>query len=76
MNMEPLREFVSLETRKRELDAELKATKQRLDELEEIIIPMFIEAGVPSMDVEAEGATHSLLVHLPGRIRQPAQRPR
>ncbi len=57
MNMEPLREFVSLETRKRELDAELKTTKQRLDELEEIIIPMFIEAGVPGMDVKAEGAT-------------------
>jgi len=36
MNMEPLREFVSLETRKKELDAELKAAKQRLDELEEV----------------------------------------
>ena len=35
MNMEPLREFVSLENRKKDLDAELKAVKQKLDELEE-----------------------------------------
>jgi hypothetical protein len=63
MNMEPLREFVSLEARKKELDAELKAAKQRLDELEEIIIPMFIEAGVPSMTVAVDGARRTLAIY-------------
>ena len=51
MIMEPLREFASLEARKKELDAELKATQQKLNELEELIIPQFIEEGVPSMSV-------------------------
>jgi hypothetical protein len=63
MNMEPLREFVSLETRKKELDADLKAAKQRLDELEEIIIPQFIEDGVPSMTVEVNGAKRTLSIY-------------
>ena len=63
MNMEPLREFVSLETTRRRLDAELKATKQRLDELEETIIPMFIEAGVPAMTVEVEGVKRTLSIY-------------
>jgi len=63
MNLEPLREFVSLENRKRELDADLKATRQRLDELEEVIIPMFIEAGVPSMTVEADGVKRTLSIY-------------
>jgi len=63
MNMEPLREFVSLEARKKELDAELKAANQKLDELEEKIIPMFIEEGVPSMAVEADGHTRTLSIY-------------
>jgi hypothetical protein len=63
MNMEPLREFVSLETRKKELDADLKATKQRLDELEQQIIPMFVEEGVPSMTVEADGVKRTLSIY-------------
>ncbi len=63
MNLEPLREFVSLENRKKELDAALKATKQKLDELEEIIIPMFIEAGVPAMTVEVDGARRTLSIY-------------
>ena len=63
MNMEPLREYVSLEARKKELDAELKATNQRLDELEEKIIPMFVEEGVPSMAVEADGHTRTLSIY-------------
>jgi hypothetical protein len=63
MNMEPLREFVSLETRKKELDADLKATKQRLDELEEQIIPMFVEEGVPSMTVEVDGLKRTLSIY-------------
>lgn len=63
MNMEPLREFVSLETRKKELDADLKATKQRLDVLEEQIIPMFVEEGVPSMTVEVDGVKRTLSIY-------------
>jgi hypothetical protein len=63
MNLEPLREFVSLENHKKELDADLKATKQRLDELEETIIPMFIEEGVPSMTVEVDGAKRTLSIY-------------
>jgi hypothetical protein len=63
MNLEPLREFVSLEQRKKDLDAELKATKQKLDELEDQIIPMFIEAGVPSMTVEVNGAKRTLSIY-------------
>ena len=63
MDMEYPREFVSLETRKRGLDAELKATNQRLDELEELIIPLFINEGVPSIAVTVDGATRSLTIH-------------
>jgi hypothetical protein len=63
MNMEPLREFVSLEKKKKDLDAELKAAKQRLDELEEIIIPMFVAKGVPSMVVEVPGMTRTLTLY-------------
>jgi hypothetical protein len=63
MQLEPLREFVSLEQKKKDLDAELKATKQKLDELEDQIIPMFIEAGVPSMTVEVNGAKRTLSIY-------------
>jgi len=63
MNMAPLREFVSLENKKKNLDAELKAARQRLDELEEIIIPMFIEKGVPAMVVEADGVSRTLSIY-------------
>ena len=63
MNMEQLREFVSLENRKRDLDAELKAANQRLDALEDLIIPQFIEAGVPSIAVTVDGATRTLSIY-------------
>lgn len=63
MNMEQLREFVSLENKKRDLDAELKATNQKLDELEDLIIPQFIEAGVPSIAVTVDGATRTLSIY-------------
>jgi len=63
MNMEQLREFVSLENRKRDLDAELKAANQRLDELEDLIIPQFIEAGVPSIAVTVDGNTRTLSIN-------------
>jgi len=63
MNMEQLREFVSLENRKRDLDAELKTANQRLDELEDLIIPQFIEAGVPSIAVTVDGSTRTLSIY-------------
>ena len=63
MNLEQLREFVSLENRKRDLDAQLKETNQRLAELEDLIIPQFVEAGVPSMAVTVDGATRTLSIY-------------
>ena len=63
MNMEMLREFVSLENRKRDLDAELKAANQKLGELEDVIIPQFIEAGVPSIAVTVDGTTRTLSIY-------------
>jgi hypothetical protein len=54
---------VSLENRKRDLDAELKAANQRLDELEDLIIPQFIEAGVPSIAVTVDGSTRTLSIN-------------
>ena len=59
MNTEQLRGFVSLETRKKELDAELKGVKQQLDDLEQLLIPQFIEAGFDS--VKVDGRTVSLV---------------
>jgi hypothetical protein len=52
MNMEQLKEFVCLETRKRELDSELKAITARIDDLEEALVPQFLEDGVSSMKVD------------------------
>jgi hypothetical protein len=52
MNMEQLKEFVCLENRKRDLDAELKATKQKLDDLEQALVPQFIDDGVQRMTVD------------------------
>ncbi len=52
MNMEQLKEFVCLENRKRDLDAELKATKQKLDDLEQALVPQFVADGVQRMTVD------------------------
>ena len=52
MNMEQLKQFVCLENRKRDLDAELKATRQKLDDLEQILVPQFIEDGVQRVTVD------------------------
>jgi hypothetical protein len=52
MNMEQLKEFVSLETRKRELDSELKAIAARIDNLEQTLVPQFLTDGVASMKVD------------------------
>ncbi len=46
-----------------DLDAELKATNQRLDELEDLILPQFIEAGVPSIAVTVDGSTRTLSIY-------------
>jgi len=59
MNIRQLKEFVCLENRKKELDAELKAAKQRLDDIEQLLIPQFIEDGVQNMTVA--GRTISLV---------------
>ncbi len=49
MNSTQLREFVSLENRKKELDAQLKAVNQQLVELEELLVPQFVEDGVQNI---------------------------
>ena len=53
MNQEQLNGFVCLEKRKRDLDAELKQVKQQIDDLEQALIPQFIELGAdPSVRVD------------------------
>ena len=52
MNMEQLKEFVALETRRRELDSELKAIAARIDDLEQALLPQFLADGVASMKVD------------------------
>src|ERR1035441_7258041 len=53
MNQEQLKGFVCLEKRKRDLDAELKQVKQQIDDLEQALIPQFIELGAePSVRVD------------------------
>jgi len=51
MNMEQLKEFVCLETRKRDLDSELKSIAARIDDLEQALVPQFLADGVASMKV-------------------------
>jgi hypothetical protein len=50
--MDQLKEFVCLETRKRELDSELKALAARIDDLEQVLVPQFLADGVASMKVD------------------------
>ena len=52
MNIEQLKEFVALEKRKRDLDSELKAIAARLDDLEQALVPQFLNDGVASMKVD------------------------
>ncbi|OFW36744.1 MAG: hypothetical protein A3J28_09240 [Acidobacteria bacterium RIFCSPLOWO2_12_FULL_60_22] len=52
MNMEQLKEFVALENRKKELDSELKAIAAQLDDLEQSLVPQFLEDGVQSMKID------------------------
>ena len=54
MNQEQLKGYVCLEKRKRDLDAELKQVKQQIDDLEQALIPQFIELGAdPSVRLDA-----------------------
>jgi hypothetical protein len=52
MNVAQLKEFVCLETRKRELDSELKAIAARIDDLEQALLPQFLSDGIASMKVD------------------------
>ncbi len=47
-----LKEFVSLETQKRRLEAELKLIKQQIDALKELLIPQFLEDGFQSTEID------------------------
>jgi len=59
VNLEQLKEFVCLENRKKELDAEQKQVKQQLDDLEDALVPQFIQDGIQKMTVD--GRTVSLV---------------
>ena len=52
MNMEQLKEFVALEKRKKDLDSELKAIAARLDDLEQALVPQFLNDGVNSLKID------------------------
>ena len=71
MNIQQLKEFVCLEKRKKDLDAELKAVKQQLDDLEEALVNADGQRGLQQDDRRrAHVSARS------GRVRQPAQGPR
>jgi hypothetical protein len=59
VNLEQLKEFVCLENKKKELDAEQKQVKQQLDDLEQVLVPQFIQDGIQKMTVD--GRTVSLV---------------
>jgi len=50
--MEQLKEFVALEKRKRDLDSELKSIAARLDDLEQALVPQFLNDGVNSLRID------------------------
>jgi len=52
MNMEQLKEFVALEKRKRDLDSELKAIAARIDDLEQALVPQFLNDGINSLRID------------------------
>ena len=52
MDIRALREFVQLAERKDQLNGELKAISARLDELEQALVPQFLNDGVSSMRVD------------------------
>lgn len=52
MDMELMREFVAIEEKKRDLDSQLKQVVQRLDDIEEQIVPQMLSDGVSQMRVD------------------------
>jgi hypothetical protein len=50
--MEQLKEFVALEKRKRDLDSELEQIAARLDDLEQALVPQFLNDGVNSLRID------------------------
>jgi hypothetical protein len=63
MNMAILKEFVCLESRKRELDAELKAITARIDCLEQTLVPQFVGDGVASIKVDGRTVCIAQEIH-------------
>lgn len=55
MDMQQVKEFVCLEKRKRDLDAELKQVKQQLDDLSGTLVLQFLNEGIDK--VTADGRT-------------------
>jgi 8-amino-7-oxononanoate synthase len=68
MNMPQLKEFVCLENRKRNLDAELKQVKQQLDDLERVLGKLPPES---SKLVVSDGvfSTSGTIVDLPNLVK-------
>jgi hypothetical protein len=52
VNEQPLKEYVSLERRKKDLDAELKQVKADLDRLEEDVVREMVNAGLARVTVD------------------------
>ena len=52
MNEQPLKDYVSLEKRKKGLDDELKQVKAELDRLESVVIDEMVRAGVDKVAVD------------------------
>lgn len=52
MRTDLIREFVAKEKRKGELEDELKALKQDLDELSELILPEMVDEGMQSTKID------------------------
>ena len=52
MNTEPLKEYVCLEKRKKDLDAELKQVRADLDRLESVVIDEMVRAGLQKVEID------------------------
>ncbi|MGA3099533.1 MAG: hypothetical protein ABSF25_24015, partial [Bryobacteraceae bacterium] len=52
MNEQPLKEYVCLEKRKKDLTAELKQIQADLDRLETVVIDEMVRAGVQKVEVD------------------------
>ena len=63
MNMEPLREFVSLETRKEGTGRRTEGGQAKARRAGGDHHPQFIEEGVPSMTVEVDGVKRTLSIY-------------